>query len=367
MESSAALGPDPRLPPVPRPRRLDPASLAGALIFLAIAAGALTIAKWSPYGHKLAHLWSTRTWTGSDVLAKAGPAGAAPSLSGAWAFTRAYFDSVWKALVAAVLIGAALQALIPQRRLLGLLARRSDWGSALAGGLLALPSLMCTCCTAPVAASLRRRGASTSATLAYWTGNPVLNPAVLAFLAIVAPWQWVLTRILVGLLLVFGVTTLVARWAAGRGAQLPRPAAPAEAFELRAAPAAFVRSLARLCLTLLPEYLLVVFLLGLFRGWLFPLGADAAHWAFLATLAAVVLGTLVVIPTAGEIPILLALSAAGVGRGTVGALLITLPAISLASMAMVARALGARATLAMAGGVAACGLLGGGLLAILGG
>lgn len=67
--------------------------------------------------------------------------------------------------------------------------------------------MMCTCCTAPVASALRRRGARTAGVVAYWLGNPLLNPAVLVFLALVAPWQWVATRLVVGVLLVVGGAT----------------------------------------------------------------------------------------------------------------------------------------------------------------
>jgi uncharacterized protein len=141
---------------------------------------------------------------------------------------------------------------------------------------------------------------------------------------------------------------------------------PADEFRLTASPEVFARTFLRLALTLLPEYLLVVFLLGLFRGWVFPLGAGGEHWALLGTLLAAALGTLVVVPTAGEIPILQGLAAIGMGAGTIGALLITLPAISLVSMAMVARALTPRVTLMMAAAVAVCGLVAGGLLAALG-
>jgi uncharacterized protein len=65
--------------------------LAGLCCFLLIAGLMLTWAKWAPYSHKLEHLWSSHTWPGKDVLAKAGAAGSAPSIAGAWAFTRAYF------------------------------------------------------------------------------------------------------------------------------------------------------------------------------------------------------------------------------------------------------------------------------------
>jgi uncharacterized membrane protein YraQ (UPF0718 family) len=346
------------------PRAVMPA-VAGTLAFFAIAAAGLTWAKWAPYGHELVSLWGRHVWRGKDMLASAGHAGAAPSVSGAWRFTRAYGADVWPAVIAALVMAAAVDSFVPRRWLLRVMAQQGRYRGSLVGGLLALPCLMCTCCTAPVAATLRRGRVPTSAALAYWIGNPVLNPAVLAFLALVAPWQWVAVRIAVGVPLVFGATGLVARLARSRDDEAVDPRV-LPAFELRRAPAGFLRSLTRIAATLLPEYLLVVFMLGLFRGWLFPLDASAAHLGILALFAAAALGTLVVVPTGGEIPITQGLAAAGVSLGTVGALLITLPAISLVSMAMVVRAFSARVTSAMAGAVAVSGLLGGVLLWALG-
>ncbi|HEX5224176.1 MAG TPA: permease [Solirubrobacteraceae bacterium] len=307
---------------------------------------------------------STHVWSGKDILAKAGQAGAAPSLAGAWHFTRAYLAAIWMALVAALVIASAVQALVPRSWLLAPARRGGQMRRSAIGGAASLPCLMCTCCSAPVAVTLRREGAPRSTVLAYWMGNPVLNPVVLAFLALVCPWQWVATRILVGALLVFGATALVARITGERSEELP--ALDSAGLELRGAPARFGGALLRLSTTLLPEYLLVVFVLGLFRGWIFPLGASASHSEVLALLIAAGLGTLVVIPTTGEIPILLGLSALGVGAAPIGALLITLPAISLVSMMLVMRALSARVTVAMAGAVAASGILAGALLSLLG-
>ncbi|MCW2996001.1 MAG: permease, partial [Conexibacter sp.] len=201
--------------------------------------------------------------------------------------------------------------------------------------------------------------------VAFWLGNPVLNPAVIAFLALVAPWSWVATRVAVGLLVVLAVPALVARFA-------PAPAGEAVALEddagVEPAPslARYLRALARLAVVLIPEYLVVVLLVGGLRGWLLPIGDASVELPVLITLAAAVLGALVVIPTGGEIPLLAGLAAAGVGRGPIGALLIALPAISLPSMAMTGRALGVRATLTTAGGVIACAVVAGGLLWALG-
>src|SRR5690606_4439401 len=156
-------------------------------------------------------LADTGTWDGSPIFITAGSPGSAPSLSGAWDFTAAYFEAVWKAVVVALLVAAAIDALIPRDRLTALLNRRTYAGQSALGGLCSLPSLMCTCCTAPVAVGLRQRGTALAAGLAYWLGNPVLNPAVLAFLFLVAPWELAAVRILVGAILVFGATALVAR------------------------------------------------------------------------------------------------------------------------------------------------------------
>ena len=247
-------------------------------------------------------------------------------------FTAAYAVAVWKALVAALLISAALQSLVPRRWLLGVLNRRGRVASAVAGGLCSTPSMMCTCCTAPVAVTLRRSGVSTPAALAYWLGNPLLNPAVLVFLLFVAPWQWTVTRLVVGLLVVVGGAALVARVTDdGRGtarADTAQPTGedepePAATGWCGSAPARFGRALLRLSIVLVPEYVLVVMLIGAFRGWLFPLGATMSSGLLVVVIAAVV-GTLLVIPTAGEIPILQGLAIAGVAAGPIAALLIHL-------------------------------------------
>jgi uncharacterized protein len=108
-----------------------------------------------------------------------------------------------------------------------------------------------------------------------------------------------------------------------------------------------------------------MFIVGALRGWLFPFDGGAADWVILSVIGAAIVGTVVVIPTAGEIPILTGLAAAGAGAGLIGALLIVLPASCLPSM--IGRTLGWRVTAAMAGGVAATGLVAAAMLAAIGG
>jgi uncharacterized membrane protein YraQ (UPF0718 family) len=96
-----------------------------------------------------------------------------------------------------------------------------------------------------------------------------------------------------------------------------------------------------------------------------PTWNTAPLWGILAVLIAAVAGVLFVIPTAGEIPVLLGLAAVGTSPAVLGALLIALPAISLPSMAMVGRTLTWRVVVATAGGVVVFALVGGGVLTVL--
>ena len=325
-------------------------ALVATALVAVIAVTGLLIAKWLPYGQRIATLSGTRSWTSASLLG-----GARPGLATGWRFLLAYGQAVWVALVAAVLIGAAVEALLPRKLLL-----RGPARGPVSGALFALPGMMCTCCTAPVVSAMRRRGAGLGATVSYWLGNPVLNPAVLAFLALIGPWQWTLTRIVAGAALVLGAGTLADRLPWTAPARMPAPAVAGGGRARR-----FARALARFAVILVPEYALVVFVVGAFGPWLFPLDAGRPDNAAVALLIALVLGVLVVIPTGGEIPVVLGLAAAGFPPLVLGALLITLPALSLPSMLMVGRALGWRTTALAAACVVPGGVAGGVLLAAL--
>ncbi len=331
----------------------------------------LAWAKWLPYVEKSGALADSGSWSGGPIFEAAGPAGSVRTLSGAWAFTVDYFVAVWRALVVAVLLGAALDALVPRRWLLAVLTRSTRSRQAFVGGALSLPAMMCSCCSAPVTVGMRRRGAPLSASVAFWLGNPVLNPAVLVFLILVLPWPYATARLLVGVVLVV-VAALVAARVAARDPASARTVQATAAIDagdddptLRELPGRYLRSLARFTLVLVPEYVVVVFALGLVSGSL----SDFAGWQRdlgLAALVAVALvATALVIPTGGEIPVVAALAAVGAEAALGGVLLIALPALSVPSMVMVGRALGWRATGAVAGVVVAASLVAGGVLAVL--
>lgn len=346
--------------------------IAGVLVLVLVFVAGLLWAKWIPYGQKANHLSVTHAWSGGTMFADSGKPGALPSFAGARHFAWIYFQEVWKGFLVALVIAAAFDALVPRDWLLRVLNRRTRFGQAVAGGTAGLPSLMCTCCSSPLVVGLRKRGAGTTASLAYWVANPLLNPAVFVFLFLVAPWQFGVVRLLVGVAVVVGGTTLVTRLFGPRTLDAERPLPP----ELRSSadpdpvrlsefPLRFARSFVRLAVILIPAYIVVICVLGYLSGWLSDFAGLDAHLGILAVLICAVLGTLLVIPTGGEIPVILALTAVGVGAGTAGALLITLPALSVPSMVMVGRALSWRITLAMAAVVAIAGLAGGLLLWLL--
>lgn len=346
--------------PTQSSRRLAPADWIGLGVLVAVLVVGLSWSKWLPYWDKAWTMSQTSVWDGGPLFDAAGDT---ISLAGAWDFTLVYFTAVWKALLVALLVAAAIDALVPRDWLLRLLNRRSHTGQALVGAALSTPSMMCTCCAAPVAAGLRDTGVRRSAALAYWVGNPLLNPAVLIFLALVLPWQYVAVRIVFAVLIAVGASALIGRWGTGRSEIVPDPS-PSSA-RLTSLPARYLRSLGRFTLILVPEHFALVFLIGLLAPWLTGVYGLEAQLGAGAVLVVAVVATLLVIPTGGEIPIILTLLPLGVGAGVTGALLIALPALSIPSMVMVGKAMGWRTTAAMGAAVAVAAILAGGTLAVL--
>jgi uncharacterized membrane protein YraQ (UPF0718 family) len=318
-------------------------------IFVILAVAGLLYVKWLPYYNR-AFVAASHHAIGKSILMGDAAHAPAPSWNAALAYALAYGKAIWQAMVLGLLLGSAVQALLPAHWVARLLGGRG-FGSALAGGMLSLPGMMCTCCAAPVVVGLRRRQAAPGAAIAFWLGNSVLNPATLVFMGFVLGWQWTALRLALGLPMVVGLGWLA------NSMTSPREAKQAEAsiLALRATPqvAPFRRWLAilgRMSLRLIPEYVVLVLLLGAARAWLFPaIGPEIGNhigWV----LAFAVAGALFVIPTAGEVPIIQAMLSLGMGVGPAGALLMTLPPISLPSMAMLARSFPPR-ILAMVAGV----------------
>ncbi len=217
---------------------------------------------------------------------------------------------------------------------------------------------------------LRQSRASVGAALAYWLGNPILNPATMVFMGFVLGWRWTALRLAVGLILVFGVASLADRFV--RLEELP-PAAEAAVAEAAMPPVEtgsiwrrWLRALWELSIGLLPEYLALVLILGAARAWLFPAVTATVGNSVLWIVGMAIAGTLFVIPTAGEIPIVQTLMASGLAAGPAAALLTTLPPVSLPSLAMLARAFPTRVLTFIAASVILLGLLSGAAAVALG-
>ncbi len=209
-----------------------------------------------------------------------------------------------------------------------------------------------------MALGLARSGSAVGPTLAFWLGNPILNPATMVFMGFVLGWRWVGLRLIVGLLLVFGVAFLANRFV--RPGDVPAPAVEAAAAAGREEEGSlglrWLRSLWQLAIGLIPEYLAIVLLLGAARAWLFPAVTPHAT-GLLWTIGLALAGTLFVIPTAGEIPIVQTLMTFGLGVGPAAALLTTLPPVSLPSLVMLGKAIPVRVLAFVVMSVFALGLL----------
>ena len=310
-------------------------SIIGLAILLVLAVGGLYLVKWSPYYQK-SFLVAANHSLGASIVTGQARGAPAPSVAAALDYLSVYFKAIWEALVLGLLLATTIETLLPRDWLARLLGTQAFRSTAL-GGVLALPGMMCTCCASPVVVGLRKNGVSVGAGLAFWLGNPTLNPATLVFMLFALSWKWALLRLVVGMILVFGVSYVASRWFAGErvdearlAALAPPPGAPAGSIVAR-----WFQNLGRLMIGLLPEYLIMVVLLGAVRAWLFPAASLAAGNDFAWIVLLAIAGTLFVIPTAGEIPIIQSMLGYGLGVGPAGALLMTLAPLSVPSVAMV--------------------------------
>jgi uncharacterized protein len=303
-------------------------------IFIIIAATGLTYVKWWPYYDKALKAIMEHS-IGSSILGM-DPGNAVPSWQAAWDYAVTYFKAVWKAAVLGILLGTLIQSLLPSQWLLRVLGK-TTFGSTAIGGIASIPGMMCSCCAAPIAIGLRKKKVSVGSALAFWIGNPTINPATLVFMTFVLSWKFTALRLVFGLILTFGVSYLANRFAKEADPiEIDAPESTDQPDE-RPLWLRWFSSIGHMMIRVVPAYFIAVLLLGALQVWMFPhLGAAAGN-TLLAVIFFSVMGMLFVIPTAAEIPIIQAFMAAGLGAGPAAALLLTLPAISLPSLLMVRR------------------------------
>lgn len=327
-----------------------------ATTFVLVAIIGFAYVKWIPYYAK-AFIAQSQHSIGNSIIS--GEASSAPpaSWSAAVEYAIAYGKSIWKAMILGLLLGSGIKVLLPSRWVSDLLGRLG-FISVIRGGVLAIPCMMCTCCAAPVAAGMRQSRASIGSVVSWWLSNPILNPATLVFMGFVLGWGWALFRVVFGIAMVLGIAYLAERYAGSSEAGSLTQSLPPEAdLSTGNILVRWMREFMTLGIRLLPEYLILVLLLGAARAWLFPVFSadDSMIWI----VAMAVAGTLFVIPTAGEVPIVQAMLALGMGAGPAAALIMTLPAISLPSLAMLGSVFSLRIRLVIAIGVVLSGIVAG--------
>lgn len=305
------------------------------LLFLAVLVIGLWYVKWQPYYFKALTASDTHS-IGKSILANASDR----PLQAAWEYALVYFLAVWKAAVLGVILGSLVQVLIPKNWIARTLGQPRFRGTFF-GTLFSLPGMMCTCCAAPVAAGMRKSSASVGGTLAFWIGNPVLNPATLIFMGFVLGWQFAAIRLVAGLLMVLGIAWMVQRIVPEKTVDKVVP------FTAKTDSTPFLQRWLRVLWSLfwntIPIYILAVLLLGAARVWLFPHLDGVMGNTLFWVVAMAIAGCLFVIPTAAEIPVIQTLMMAGMGVAPGLALLMTLPAVSVPSLIMLHGALPARA------------------------
>lgn len=344
--------------PSTTPERSLRGPLLVGLAVLVLALGLLAWAKYLPYAAKVPAVLSAR-----DVGPSALPAPGAVSVAAGWSFTVAYLAAVWKALVAGLVLAAAVQVLLPGTWLRRSLGTAGGLRGGLRGGLWSVPTLMCSCCAAPLTLGLRRARVALTTAVAFWLGNPALNPVVLVFCLAVLPWPWAVLR-LAGGLLVVTAGIAIARRAEERVEATTVPAevlAGSQPVEDGPLPLRFVRALAGLAVRLVPEMVAVVLVLGTFGGVLLP--GEGALDGVVLVLVLVAVGLALPVPTGGEVAAVAAALAAGLPTAAAAALLVTLPVLNLPSVLMVRGAVPGRVLGGVVAAAATVGLVAAALVA----
>lgn len=336
-------------------------SLGKIGLFLLILCIGLYIVKWSPYYHK-AFIAAEKQSIGVSILAD----NYQSLWQATWQYAQGYFGAIWKAAVLGLLLGSLVQVLIPRHWFIRHLGQ-NRFMSIVLGSMLSLPGMMCTCCAAPVAIGMRRSSASVGAITSFWIGNPILNPATLVFMAFVLGIEFTLLRLGIGILMVLGIGYLTQRYGNEQNFEQlhQRLYQIANEKNHRTLFAQWRSTIWRLFYSTLPVYIVSVLLLSVARVWIFPHTQGVIGDSFFWVIFLSVMGTLFVIPTAAEIPIIQTLQSLGMGTAPALALLFTLPAISLPSLLMMRSVLSVKTLFLITFCVISVGLVVGGMALLL--
>ena len=112
----------------------------GVEVFLTIFVVGLYYVKWDPYYHK-AITAAAKHSIGDSIIGAKSAVPPSPSWKAAGDYAWTYFLAVWQAMILGLLLGSAVEALMPRAWLCKVLGSKHFSGVALAG-LAAIPSMM---------------------------------------------------------------------------------------------------------------------------------------------------------------------------------------------------------------------------------
>jgi len=112
----------------------------GVAVLLTISVVGLYYVKWEPYYHK-AITAAAKHSIGESLVVGNSATPPSPSWKAAGDYAWGYFLAVWQAMILGLVLGSAVEALIPKAWLCRVLGGKHFKGVALAG-LVSIPSMM---------------------------------------------------------------------------------------------------------------------------------------------------------------------------------------------------------------------------------
>lgn len=249
-----------------------------------------------------------------------------------------YINTTWETTLVALLIAGTLQTFL-HAPLLRLLKTQTGWRAYFAGIVFGIPNALCTCCAAPLFASLYKKGTPLGTALATFITAPSLNFVVLLLAFAFLPLPLAIARIGLGLVAVIAVPYLAAKMS---GAPPPPPgvAEPDEEnVEWKTLAIAWACNIWEMVRLAVPLLVIGYVLVGIIQV-LVPLKtlAPMLDNGWLPLVLTALIGTIIMVPTFSEIVLVSTLMPLGLGAAPAVALLITAPAVSLPSLIVIGRA-----------------------------
>lgn len=245
--------------------------------------------------------------------------------------TLDYLNTIWFTTVLGLLIAGAVVAFLPH--FVGSNLKGNGFRHHLAGVLLGLPNMLCTCCAATTVPGLRRAGAGLGPLLAFFITAPALNIIVILLAFQFLPLTLAVTRTLLGVVAAVGVTYAISRLSPAKFYDLDPTASGFNDESIADAFKSWLTYTWDVARTVIPMLLIGFLLIGLFKTFV-PLEVVATQLGNgpLPTLLASAVGTVLMVPTFTEVVWVGEFTKHGMGLGPAVALLITLPTVSFPSL-----------------------------------